>query len=251
VKIVRSFKNAIETRRSRRKYVPAPLGPGHVKKLQGLIDEYNSKANLDIRLVVNNGEAFGGLRKSYGMLSGVRNYFGLIGDKNDPVNIEKLGYYGELLVLHATALGLGTCWVGGTFDRASCPFDLAKGRSVICAITVGSVGEKMSVKEKFISKLTHRKTKSAEEMYASDSPVPEWFLRGMESVKLAPSAVNRQPVMFTYNDSGAVAATVKDISGEGFALDLGIAKLHFELGAGGGKWEFGNGAEFVFKEAGS
>jgi len=32
---------------------------------------------------------------------------------------------------------------------------------------------------------------------------------------------------------------------EGYSLDSGIAKLHFELGAGGGIWAFGNGAAFI------
>lgn len=29
------------------------------------------------------------------------------------------------------------------------------------------------------------------------------------------------------------------------AFDFGIAKAHFELGAGGGKWEWGNNGEFT------
>jgi hypothetical protein len=101
------------------------------------------------------------------------------------------------------------------------------------------------VKEKFIYSLTHRKSKTMEQMYESDTAVPDWFLSGMEAVRLAPSAVNRQPVMFGYKN-GNVTASVKNINGEGFALDLGIAKLHFEFGAGYGKWEFGNGAAFNY-----
>ena len=239
-----TLQEAIKIRRSRRKYIPEPLEPSAAARLQELIDEYNGKENLDIRLVVDNGDAFGGLRKSYGMFSGVRNYIGLIGNDADTIYLEKLGYYGELLILRATALGLGTCWVGGTFHRSSCPFGLAEGEKVICVISVGRVPEALSLKEKFIYKLTHRKTKSAEQMYKSDIAVPEWFLSGMEAVQAAPSAVNRQPVMFEYKD-GAVTASVEDIAGEGFTIDLGIAKLHFELGAGGGKWEFENGAGFM------
>jgi len=242
-----TLQDAIKIRRSRRKYIPEPLKSSSEVSLQELIDEYNNKENLDIRLVVDNGKAFEGLRKSYGMFSGVRNYIGLIECKADPVYLEKLGYYGELLILHATALGLGTCWVGGTFHRASCPFNLSQGESIHCVITVGRVQEKLSKREKFIYKLTHRKSKIAEQMYTSDSPTPDWFLSGMKAVELAPSAVNRQPVMFTYKD-GIVTASVKDITGEGLALDLGIAKLHFELGAGGGTWEFGNNKRFTKAE---
>jgi len=50
---------------------------------------------------------------------------GMIGNKDDPNSQEKLGYYGELIVLQATEMRLGTCWVGGTFDRESCPFTLS------------------------------------------------------------------------------------------------------------------------------
>ena len=239
-----ALQDAITARCSRRKYIPEPLEPSAAAELQALIAAYNSKENLDIRLVIDNGDAFGGFRKSYGVFSGVRNYIGLIGSKRDYQGIEKLGYYGELLVLHATALGLGTCWVGGTFHRASCPFELPEGKEIICVIPVGLTRQELSAKEKLTRRVTHRKTKSMGQMFTSPGPVPDWFLSGMEAVVLAPSAVHRQPVMFDYV-KGAVTASVKDITGEGFALDLGIAKLHFALGAGGGTWDFGNGAGFI------
>ena len=72
---------------------------------------------MKIQLIIGNGNAFNGFRKSYGMFSGVRNFIALVGGEIDAVALEKLGYFGELLALRCTALGLGTCWVGGTFDR--------------------------------------------------------------------------------------------------------------------------------------
>jgi nitroreductase len=230
---------------SRRKYLSEPIDSSAVAKLQTLIAEYVGKENLNIQLVLGNGDAFKGFRKSYGMFSGVQNYLGLIGNKNDFEGIEKLGYYGELLVLYATELGLGTCWVGGTFHRASCPFNLSEDETIICTITIGNVPQKLSAKEKIIHGFTHRKTKTAKQMYTSPLSVPDWFLSGMEAVRLAPSAVNRQPVMFSYDKDDIVTASVKDVAGDGFALDLGIAKLHFELGAGSGTWVFGNGSKFI------
>jgi len=243
-----TLQDAIKIRCSRRNYIPEPLKPSVAARLQELITEYNSKEGLNFQLVLDNGDAFGGLRKSYGMFSGVKNYIGLIGNKADLIYLEKLGYYVELLMLHATAHSLGTCWVGGTFHRASCPVKLSKDESVICVITVGRVPQGLSMKEKLIHRLTHRKTKSAEQMYQPAGTVPDWFLTGIKAVLAAPSAVNRQPVMFTYNKDDSVTASVKDITGEGYALDLGIAKLHFELGAGSGTWEFGNGERFIKKE---
>ena len=237
------FLDAIEKRRSRRKYLPVALDSSAEEVLVGFISELSDKENLKMRLVVDNGDAFDGFRRSYGMFSGVRNYIALIGAGTDMLMYEKLGYFGELLVLRATALGLGTCWVGGTFDRKSCPVDLAEGESAVCVITVGSVLPELSAKEKLLRWGMHRKIKTVEQMYTADAPVPDWFIGGMRAVQKAPSAVNRQPVMFSYRD-GAVTASVKDITAAGVAFDLGIAKLHFELGAGGGTWDFGNGAAY-------
>jgi hypothetical protein len=67
----------------------------------------------------------------------------------------------------------------------------------------------------------------------SESPArvtPDWFRKGIESVLLAPSAMNRQNFRFTQMASGKVMA----VEGRGpFAgIDLGIAKLHFEIGSG-------------------
>jgi len=99
------------------------------------------------------------------------------------------------------------------------------------------------MKEKLIYAMTHQKTKSAQELYESDAPIPEWFKSGISAVQKAPSAVNRQPVTFAYKN-GVTSASVKDIGISGMALDLGIAKLHFELGAGGGSWDWGNGSPY-------
>ena len=242
-----NLKDAIEIRSSRRKYIPEALNPTAAKQLQILIEDLTNTTNLKIQLLIDDGDAFNGFKKSYGMFSGVRNYIALIGDKEDNLNLEKLGYFGELLVLGATMFGLGTCWVGGTFDRKSCPVKLEENESIVCAITVGEVAPEMSKKEKLIRWATHRKTKTAEQMYTSDETVPEWFLSGIRAVQKAPSAINRQPVMFSYSRDDVVTASVKDITIEGIAFDLGIAKAHFEIGAGGGRWDFGNGGKFYKK----
>jgi nitroreductase len=243
VKIM-TIQEAINVRTSRRKYLEGALEQMQSDKLQKLITEYNQIGGFRIELVLNNGEAFNGFTRSYGMLSGVNHYFGFIAHEDDPHADEKIGYYGELLVLHATTLGLGTCWVGGTFSKSKTPFNLTANERLACLITVGNIEETHSFKEKLIYHITHRKTKSLEKMFTTNGPVPDWFLKGMEAVQKAPSAMNKQPVMFSYQD-GCIKAAVKSTTKYLVAFDLGIAKLHFELGSGGGKWQWGNGAEFV------
>jgi len=237
------YQDAVNVRCSRRTYIPDPVDYGCVNKLRSVIDGYNQKTGLNIQLAINHSKPFNGLMKSYGLFKGVKNYIGLIENKNDVHSQEKLGYYGELIVLQATDMRLGTCWVGGTFDRKSCPFILSEYESIACVITFGNVPNRRDMKEKLIYAMTHRKGKTAEELYDADTSVPGWFKSGIEAVQKAPSAVNRQPVVFTLK-KGVVTASVKDISISGMALDLGIAKLHFELGAGGGVWDWGNNAVF-------
>jgi len=233
---------AVNIRRSRRNYVSTPIEKDVVEKLRASMEQYNNTANLSMQLILNNPEAFNGLSKSYGLFSGVSKYMALVGQRSDENLKEKFGYYGEKLVIEATQLGLGTCWVGGTFDKKSCVCEVQKGEAFYCVIAIGNTVSELSFKEKLIAKVIHRKTKSVDELYEADGEVPEWFLKGMQAVQRAPSAVNKQPVTF-YFKNGIVSAAVKDISAYQ-PIDMGIAKLHFEIGANGGVWDWGNKAIF-------
>jgi len=235
---------AIDHRRSRRKYLPAPIKEKTKQALLALAEEFSAKSGARIELAFGQPEAFDSLRKTYGMLVGVHSYAGLIVNPAEKGAVERLGYYGELLMLNAVAMNLGACWVGGSFDRACCPFELTQGEEVVCTITLGPVKEKNTLRESFIYGVTHRKTKTIEDMMHADQPAPDWFLRGMEAVQKAPSAVNKQPVTFSYQN-GIVSAGVES-TGTSTLLDFGIAKLHFALGAGGGSWAWGNGGAFTY-----
>ena len=232
---------AIQVRTSRRTYLETPISDDKAKQLEEKINEVNKQGRLCLKLILNEPSAFGKLRKTYGMFKGVRNYILLIGKTESDVK-EKLGYYGEQLVLLATVLGLGTCWVGGTFDRSIGSAYLEADETFCGVIVLGNVEEEKSWKERLISKATHRKTKTIEEMMKSEGEVPEWFQNGMKAVQKAPSAVNAQPVVFTHQQ-GIVSAYSEGKLGHE-KIDLGIAKLHFEIGAGGGNWELKDKGEY-------
>jgi len=228
---------AIEKRYSRRSYLNTRIDNSNLKVLKATIENYNKVSGLSIQLIEEGRETFHGLTKSYGMFSGVQSFFALVGSTEDLNLKEKVGYYGELLVLEATKLGLGTCWVGGSFDRKHCPCTIKEKEALICVIALGNVEEKQSFKEKTIHKMTHRRPKPLEFFYTSDVPAPDWFLAGMKAVYIAPSTANSQPVHFTLKND-IVIAQVK--STNYFQLvDLGIAKAHFEL-ATGRHFELGN-----------
>ncbi|MCI8646533.1 MAG: nitroreductase [Firmicutes bacterium] len=234
---------AIEIRKSRRAYDPSPISPKQAALLKSRIDEYNQKSGLSIRFLEDGSFAFSGIRKSYGMFSGVRSLFIMKGPKKDPNLKEKIGYFGELLILEATVLGLGTCWVGGTFDRSG--IRTGEDEELVCVITVGNIPSSQSLKERLIYKAIHRKTKSIQELCqlqgSPDAPFPAWLKTAVKAVRKAPSTRNTQKVMFL-EKAGILQAYVPDTY-KFDRVDLGIAKLHFELAAGG-RFELGNGGAY-------
>lgn len=234
---------AIELRHSRRGYLDTPINPDSIRSLQGEIDEYNKISGLSIQFVEHGKEAFKGFHLGYGLFSGVQSYIAIVGKKTDNDLLEKAGYYGEKLVLKATGFGLGTCFVGGTFNRNKTSCIIKEDETLAIVITIGNVEEKKGMKENLLYKLAHRGTKAIDQMYVSDSQVPDWFLQGMKAVQKAPSAVNLQPVLLHYQN-GTVTAEVKNVSHLQL-VDLGIAKLHFEIGSGMGQFELGNNAKML------
>lgn len=59
---------------------------------------------------------------------GVENYLVMAGQKADNLD-ERIGYYGEQLVLLAQALGLNTCWAGLSYRKVNGAYKIEKGRS--------------------------------------------------------------------------------------------------------------------------
>ncbi len=218
--------SAIHQRISRRSYLDEPIGEQELATLQEEIARANEQSGLAITFLADGSEAFDGI-KSYGMFSGVRSLIVLKGRKTLEHLKEKVGYYGEQLVLAATALGLGTCWVGGTFDRDSEVFHLPEGEEIVCVITVGKVVQS-TLKEKVIRGMIHRKTKSIEEMTRTDRPLSPEEEAAMELVQHAPTARNTQKVVFSFSGDRITAGVPDDAPFD--LVDLGICKLHFALG---------------------
>ncbi len=232
---------AMYVRKSRRSYLNQPIEPKKVDELCGLVRECNEKSGLHIQFVEDGSAAFARFSKSYGMLSGVRSLLAMVARPDDPHHLEKVGYFGERLVLRATMLGLGTCWIGGTFDSGACPCEICDGEQLICVITVGCITEQFGTKERALYGLTHLKKSKTEQLYSADQTPPSWFMDGVKAVELAPSAVNRKPVRMRYVDGGAFIG-IEKLDPVCF-IDLGIAKYHFELAAGG-RFSHGNNAPF-------
>ena len=210
---------AIRARHSVRQYLNRPLKPDELAQLRASVEDCNRESGLHIQLAVNEPRAFEGTLARYGKFSGVSNYFALVG-KAGPELQEKCGYWGERLVLKAQMMGLNTCWVALTFSKVKSAYTLGEGEKLAAVIALGHGA---------VQGVPH-KSRAADEVAKADGPVPDWFRAGMEAVLLAPTAVNQQKFLFTLLEDGRVSAQ----PGHAFyaKMDLGIAKYHFEIGAG-------------------
>ncbi len=218
---ITALQQAMVDRHSVRKYQVRPIEKEKVEQLQALINECNQAGNLHIQLVLNEPKAFSTGLFSYGKFTGVTNYIAMICNKGDDTT---LGYYGEKIVLTAQAMGLNTCWVALTFSKQKDQYEILPGEKLICVIALG-YGLNQGV--------AHPQKKGIEHYCKTLGEMPEWFRRGMEAVLLAPTAINQQKFEFQLIDSNHVRAITRPTILNPYPkIDLGIAKFHFELGAG-------------------
>ncbi|MBQ2497291.1 MAG: nitroreductase, partial [Prevotella sp.] len=105
---------------------------------------------------------------------------------------------------------------------------IGDGERLRCVISVG-YGTSQGVSHKI---------KSVEKVSKVDGAMPDWFRRGVEAALLAPTAINQQKFTFSLTNGNQVRAK----AGWGYfsKVDLGIVKLHFEIGAGTNHFEWIN-----------
>jgi len=181
-----------------------------------------------------------------------------------PLGLEDFGYRMEAIILRATELGLGTCWLGGTFIRSNFARKIAASNDEILP-AVTSVGGIASDPRGFDRALRLRigaQDRLAWETLFFDQKFGVALSREdagayslpLEMVRLAPSASNKQPWrvvksgsrwhFYVQRTKGYLESwVIRKMLGVADLqhVDLGIAMCHFELAAGEagskGKWE--------------
>ncbi len=228
---------AIEMRRSRRAYQSRPLSEDIKSVIKEMIEAVNESADLDFIFVDDATPAFRIFAGKFSMI--------VICGPDTQKAREDSGFYGESIMLQCVYHGLGTCWVGGTYNENKVyeMLDLPKDKRIYCVMTVGYPKEHFNTVEKTMYKATHKKNKSYQDMFEfCDDKLPEAYAYGMKLVELAPSAVNRRPVKFRY-ENGIFSAYVEEPYSDR-SIDFGIAKLHFLLGCRAkgmnGTWTYEN-----------
>ncbi|MBE6264174.1 MAG: nitroreductase [Prevotella sp.] len=220
-----TLQEAIEARHSVRAYKNKPLTEDVVKVLKEQIVLLNREGNLHMQLILNEPKAFQGTMAKYGKFRNANNYIVMAGKKAEDLD-ERIGYYGEHLVLLAQIFGLNTCWVGLSYSKEPGTYELDEDEKIACYIAIG-YGETQGV---------NHKIKTVQQVSNTSDITPAWFKKGVEAALLAPTAVNQQKFSFEYvgmsNNHHQVRAK-KGFSMIGYTqMDLGIAKYHFEIGAG-------------------
>lgn len=220
-----NFDKFVEERHSVRAYLKKDIEQNLINEINRDIEEYNNIGDLHIQFITNEPNAFGkSILADFGKFRNVNNYIVMIGKKCDNLD-EKIGYFGEKLVIKAQSLGLNTCWVGGTYSKKNTKYDIKEDEKLVCVIAIG-YGETNG---------KTRKLKSISSVAISDVEMPDWFLKGVRFALLAPTALNQQRYKITLKDN-----KVEIVSKVGFytKVDLGIIKYHFELGAGKEHYSF-------------
>ena len=210
---------AIKARHSVRNYKPQRIEDETAAKIRKRIEELNRESGLHLQYIEDAGKTYNKLLNRTAGRDSAPSVIACVGREDIKDLDEKVGYYGEKLVLFAQDLGLNTCWAG-IFSRKKMPVVIDPGEKLVISIAIG-YGENQG---------KDHKSKPVDQICRSVGEKPEWFNRGVEMALLAPTAMNQQKFMIKFNED----ETVEFIDKGGFfsKVDLGIVKCHFEIGSG-------------------
>lgn len=199
----------MKERHSVRQYSDKKIDGDVKTKLDTYVASINEESGLSMQIFYNELNCFNSMLAHYGKFSNVKNYIAIVGKKEEQ---EKSGYYGEKLVLKCQELGLNTCWVALTHGKVNVQ---TKPQQKLLILIVLGYGTNTGVAHK---------SKPIKELCKEDA-YPEWFMKGMEAVSLAPTAMNQQKFLFEIKNGQVYAKALRGFYSK---IDLGIVKYHFE-----------------------
>lgn len=248
--------NLIQKRFSCRKYSKEPIPVEMQEKLREYMAQlstgpFGTQMRFDLITAKDqDGKALRGLG-TYGFIQGV-SAFVVGASGTGQQNLEEYGYRMEQIVLAATDLGLGTCWLGGTFTKSTFArrISLQEEESMPAILAIGLIADEAEARQGIIrQQVSGHKRIPWEELFfdrlwgTSLSPEAAGeHATALEMVRLGPSASNKQPWRIVrkdgffhffiqrtkgYRNVMTRLAQIDDMQ----RLDIGIAMCHFELTA--------------------
>lgn len=165
--------------------------------------------------------------------------------------LEDFGYLMETILLRSTDLGLGSCWLGGTFtkSRFSRQLSLLNGEIIPAVAAIGYPADQSTWQDKTIrgGARAHRRLPWQNIFYSNEFDKPlnpgdaGKYHKPLDLVRIAPSASNKQPWRivkegrnwhFFLQRTAKYPPPVFDFIlnlADLQRIDIGIAMAHFEL----------------------
>lgn len=200
---------------------------------------------INVKFIETSASSDGEKLGTYGVIKGANLYLGVTVPDEEGA-LEALGYDFEQLVLYATSLGLGTCWLGGTYNKSEFAKAMqVKDNEIFTIISpVGYPAARKRIAETlFRGGLGADKRLPWEKLFfANDFETPlskdaaGEYAFSLEMLRLAPSAVNKQPWRVVFDGKAFHFFEKSSLDAEAGAvdiqrIDIGIAICHFHLAA--------------------
>ena len=250
-----NYIEAIKARRSVRTYLRKAVSPTHLSGIEAELNRLATDYGAGLALVKNSfeGKQFG----TYGIIKNADAYIVCV-CKNERSALLKAGSALERAVLHCTALGIGTCWLGGTFSREEfhSVISIADGEVIPAVISVGYPRDREGLIGGLLRIGAKAKTRMPFETLFFDrdfsQPLPpsDPMAHALELVRIGPSASNKQPWRVLKDNNSLhffiehTPAYATKYAFDMQLLDIGIAMAHLELAMRadviGGTWQLRN-----------
>lgn len=245
--------DTIKQRYSVRNYIDKPIEKEKIQEIKDFfnlndIGPFGNKVRFEIIDTTDFDKDEIKSLDTYGMIKGGDIYIAGVVNKSEN-NMEDFGYCMEKVILKLTQIGLGSCWMGGTFNRSNFAKKInLKEDEVLPGITpIGYFADKKTVKENLIRTIIGaKKRKSSQELFFdvnSSTPLDLTkigkYADVLEAVRIGPSASNKQPWCVIRDQEGAYHIYLNEnvVYNNAIAeikiqnIDMGIAMCHFELAA--------------------
>lgn len=218
----------------------------YINTEENFIGPFGGKGRVELIQVTNNVTDKGIKLGTYGMIKNPQAYFVGIAENNQN-SILEFGYTFQKLILFLTDLEIGTCWMGGTFNRNSFEkeLQLEEGEFIPCITPLGYPNDKKRVLDKALRFVVKADNKKAWDKLFYDANLEDTLAKEnagnleipLEMVRIGPSASNKQPWRLVVSPDRQVCHfyiehtpnySVK-LGYDMQILDMGIAMCQFDL----------------------
>ena len=252
-----SIQEIIKQRYSCRNYIEVPVQETHRQELKKFLETlrigpFGTHARFELAAAAQDDRQS---LKGLGTYGFIRNPMGFIigAIEQGPKNLEDYGYLLEQAILSATDIGLGSCWLGGSFTQSSFAkkISLRDAETMPAVVSIGYDEKKKGRNGQIRKYLSGARRLPAQQLFFADTfgnaltiDAAGRYAEPLETVRWAPSASNKQPWRIVRIDDawhfylqrtkgygkGTIVFNILRLA-DLQRVDMGIAMCHFELTA--------------------